>query len=83
MGDDYIIYLVDEERHSLTKAYTSPDAEYWREATNGSLGGRGDPMVLLKSTRPALWLMVLLKRKRRIILILILWWLSCPQSVWY
>jgi hypothetical protein len=110
LGDDYIIYLVDEEPRSLTEAYTSPDAEYWREAVrsemdsiisnetweitdlqlvaslwaaNGSLGGRGDPMVLLKSTRPILWLRVLLKRKRRIILILILRWLGCPQSVCY
>jgi hypothetical protein len=28
LGDDYIIYLVDEEPRSLTEAYTSPDAEY-------------------------------------------------------
>jgi hypothetical protein len=32
LGDDYIIYLVDEEPRSLTEAYTSQDAEYWREA---------------------------------------------------
>jgi hypothetical protein len=31
LGDDYIIYLVNEEPRSLTEAYTSPDAEYWRE----------------------------------------------------
>jgi hypothetical protein len=28
LGNDYIIYLVDEEPRSLTEAYTSPDAEY-------------------------------------------------------
>jgi hypothetical protein len=32
LGDDYIIYQVDEEPRSLIEAYTSSDAEYWREA---------------------------------------------------
>jgi hypothetical protein len=37
LGDDYIIYLVDEEPRSLTEAYTSPDAEYWREAVRSEM----------------------------------------------
>jgi hypothetical protein len=37
LGDDYIIYLVDEEPCSLTEAYTSLDAEYWREAVRSEM----------------------------------------------
>jgi hypothetical protein len=37
LGDDYIIYLVDEEPRSLIEAYTSPDAEYWREAVRSEM----------------------------------------------
>jgi hypothetical protein len=37
LGDDYIIYLVDEEPRSLTEAYTSPDAEYWREVVRSEM----------------------------------------------
>jgi hypothetical protein len=37
LGDDYIIYVVDEEPHSLTEAYTSPNAEYWREAVRSEM----------------------------------------------
>ena len=32
LGDDYIIYLVDEEPCTLSEAYASTDAEYLREA---------------------------------------------------
>jgi hypothetical protein len=37
LGDDYIIYLVDEEPRSLAEAYASPDVEYWREAIRSEM----------------------------------------------
>jgi hypothetical protein len=31
-GDDYIVYLVDDTPSTLYEAYSSPDADFWKEA---------------------------------------------------
>jgi hypothetical protein len=31
-GDDFIIYLVDDTPKTIAEAYSSPDADYWKEA---------------------------------------------------
>nr|ABA99522.1 retrotransposon protein, putative, Ty1-copia subclass [Oryza sativa Japonica Group] len=31
-GDDYIVYLVDDTPRTIEEAYSSPDANYWKEA---------------------------------------------------
>nr|CAE02382.2 OSJNBb0080H08.8 [Oryza sativa Japonica Group] len=31
-GDDYIVYLVDDTPRTIEEAYSSPDADYWKEA---------------------------------------------------
>ena len=36
-GDDFIVYLVDDVPKILPEAYTSPDAEYWKEAFHSEM----------------------------------------------
>src|SRR6266540_2233136 len=31
-GDDFIVYLVDDTPRTIAKAYSSQDADYWKEA---------------------------------------------------
>ena len=31
-GDDFIVYLVNDTPRTIEEAYTSPDADYWKEA---------------------------------------------------
>jgi hypothetical protein len=31
-GDDYIVYLVDDTPSTIEEAYSSPDADFWKEA---------------------------------------------------
>ena len=31
-GDDYIMYLVDDTPTTIEEAYSSPDADLWKEA---------------------------------------------------
>ena len=31
-GDDFTVYLVDDTPTSISEAYASPDAEYWKDA---------------------------------------------------
>ena len=30
-GDDFIVYLVDDTPRTISEAYASPDADYWKE----------------------------------------------------
>nr|CAE02547.1 OSJNBb0069N01.13 [Oryza sativa Japonica Group] len=36
-GDDFIVYLVDDTSKSISKAYASPDADYWKEAVRSEM----------------------------------------------
>ena len=31
-GDDFIVYLMDDTPRTIKEAYSSPDADYWKEA---------------------------------------------------
>src|SRR6266540_4255602 len=35
--DDFIVYLVDDTPNSITEAYASPDADYWKEAVRSEM----------------------------------------------
>nr|AAL31047.1 putative polyprotein [Oryza sativa Japonica Group] len=36
-GDDFIVYLVDDTPKSISEAYASPDADYWKEAVRSEM----------------------------------------------
>jgi hypothetical protein len=36
-GDDFIIYLVDDTPKTIADAYSSPDADYWKEAVRSEM----------------------------------------------
>jgi hypothetical protein len=36
-GDDFIVYLVDDVPNTLSEAYASPEAEYWKEAVRSEM----------------------------------------------
>src|SRR3954471_4503661 len=36
-GDDFIVYLVDDTPNSISEAYASPDADYWKEAVRSEM----------------------------------------------
>jgi hypothetical protein len=36
-GDDYIIYLVDDTPKTIEEAYSSPDADLWKEAIQSEM----------------------------------------------
>jgi hypothetical protein len=36
-GDDFIVYLVDDTPTSISKAYASQDADYWKEAVHSEM----------------------------------------------
>jgi hypothetical protein len=36
-GDDFIIYLVDSTPKTIAEAYSSPDADYWKEAVRSEM----------------------------------------------
>jgi hypothetical protein len=36
-GDDYIVYLVDDTPSTIEEAYSSPDADFWKEAIRGEM----------------------------------------------
>jgi Reverse transcriptase (RNA-dependent DNA polymerase). len=36
-GDDYIVYLVDDTPRTIKEAYSSPDADYWKEAVHSEM----------------------------------------------
>src|SRR6266540_4881684 len=36
-GDDCIVYLVDDNPSSISEAYASPDADYWKEAVRSEM----------------------------------------------
>jgi hypothetical protein len=36
-GDDFIIYLVDDTPKTITEAYSSPDADYWKEVVRSEM----------------------------------------------
>jgi hypothetical protein len=36
-GDDFIIYLVDDTPKTIAEAYSSPDADYWKEAVRSEM----------------------------------------------
>jgi hypothetical protein len=98
LGDDYIIYLVDEEPRSLTEAYTSPDAEYWREAVRSEMDSiisneTWEITDLPAGCKPVGYKWIFRRKRRpdgtiekykaRLVAILIHQWLDCPQSVCY
>lgn len=36
-GDEFIVYLVDDVLKTLSEAYVSSDAEYWKEAVRSEM----------------------------------------------
>ena len=36
-GDDFIVYLVDDTPKTIAEAYSSPDADYWKEAVRSEM----------------------------------------------
>nr|AAX96807.1 retrotransposon protein, putative, Ty1-copia sub-class [Oryza sativa Japonica Group]ABA92798.1 retrotransposon protein, putative, Ty1-copia subclass [Oryza sativa Japonica Group] len=36
-GDDFTVYLVDDTPKSISEAYASPDADYWKEAVHSEM----------------------------------------------
>ena len=36
-GDDFIVYLVDDTPKTIKEAYSSPDADYWKEAVRSEM----------------------------------------------
>nr|ABG66099.1 retrotransposon protein, putative, Ty1-copia subclass [Oryza sativa Japonica Group] len=36
-GDDFIVYLVDDTPKSISEAYASPDADYWKKAVRSEM----------------------------------------------
>ncbi len=36
-GDDFIVYLVDDTPTSISEAYASPDADYWKKAVRSEM----------------------------------------------
>ena len=36
-GDDFLVYLVDDTPTSISEAYASPDADYWKEAVRSEM----------------------------------------------
>jgi len=36
-GDDFIVYLIDDTPRTIEEAYSSPDADYWKEAVRSEM----------------------------------------------
>ena len=36
-GDNFIVYLVDDIPKTIDEAYSSPDADYWKEAVRSEM----------------------------------------------
>ena len=36
-GDDFVVYLVDDTPRTIEEAYSSPDADYWKEAVRSEM----------------------------------------------
>ena len=36
-GDDFIVYLVDDTPRTIAEAYSSQDADYWKEAVRSEM----------------------------------------------
>ena len=36
-GDDFIVYLMDDTPRTIEEAYSSPDADYWKEALRSKI----------------------------------------------
>ena len=36
-GDDFIVYLVDDTPRTISEAYASLDADYWKEAVRSEM----------------------------------------------
>src|SRR4051812_5132182 len=36
-GDDFIVYLVDDTPRTISEAYATPDADYWKEAVRSEM----------------------------------------------
>ena len=36
-GDDFIVYLVDDTPRTIEEAYSSPDADYWKEMVRSEM----------------------------------------------
>jgi hypothetical protein len=36
-GDDFLIYLVDDTPETIAEAYSSPDANYWKEVVKSEM----------------------------------------------
>ena len=36
-GDDFIVYLMDDTPRTIEEAYSSPDADYWKEAVRSEM----------------------------------------------
>ena len=36
-GDDFFVYLVDDTPTSISEAYASPEADYWKDAVRSEM----------------------------------------------
>ena len=36
-GDDFIVYLMDDTPRTIEEAYSSPDADYWKEPVRSEM----------------------------------------------
>ena len=36
-GDDFIVYLMDDTPRTIEETYSSPDADYWKEAVSSEM----------------------------------------------
>jgi hypothetical protein len=78
-GDDYIVYLVDDTPSTIEEAYSSPDADFWKEAIRSEMDSimsnatwevvkrpyGCNPIGSIGCSRKSFGLMVLLKGTRR------------------
>jgi hypothetical protein len=71
-GDDYIVYLVDDTPSTIEEAYSSPYADFWKEAISSEMDSimsnvlmGVSPLGVNGCSRKSLGLMVLLKGTRR------------------
>jgi hypothetical protein len=78
-GDDYIVYLVDDTPSTIEEAYSSPDADFWKEAIRSEMDSiisnatwevverpyGCKPIGVNGCSRKSLGMMVLLKGIRR------------------
>ena len=55
-GDDYIVYLVDDTPTTIKEAYSSPNADLWKEAVRSEMDSVMSRVILIQTiTILVLW----------------------------